>query len=779
MKFQSRSAVLLAAMAFAVLSGAACRSQPPLAAAAESAPAPLRPSVPVLPQPASIEARSGTFSVDADTPILVPGGDADARRIGELLSGYLQQVRGLKLAVRAGQGEAVGPGAITLAIDPKAGGAGDEGYELDVSSQGIRIAARAPAGLYYGAVTLWQLLTPDSGQGPPPPVPAVHIVDSPRFAWRGLMLDVSRQFMPPEFVKQLIGWMALHKLNTLHWHLSDDQGWRLEIRKYPRLTEVGAWRTPAGGGPRIGGYYTQEQVRDIVRYAAERYVSIVPEIDMPGHAQAAIAAYPWLGSRGDHPAVSADWGVHAYLLNVDERTFGFVGDVLAEVMELFPGRYIHVGGDEAIKDQWKASPRVQARMRQLGIASEDALQGYFMQRLETLLAAHGRKLVGWDEIVDAGLPADATVMSWRGSEGAVAAARAGHDVIMSPSNALYFDYLQGAGHDEPPGRPTLITLGNVYDFQPLPAELDAAQARHVIGVQANVWTEHMRTPQRVEHAVFPRIAALAEVAWSPAASHDWQDFLARLLPQLSRYRALGIAHADSAFAVRIEAHPGSDADSAVVTLASQTGLGEIRYALDGSIPSAASPRYQAPLQVKLPQQISAAPFVDGRSIAPAVQGRIDAASLLLRNSDELQACSGKLPLRLGGPLRDDGRQEVYRVDILDPCWIYAAVPLDGLSRIEVRLGRLPYNFQLGGDARNMVLRRPQTRYGELQVHRDGCDGPLLAQMPLRVDTAANGPQILSSAMAPQSGAHPLCLFVSRSTPDPLWVIDTVQLLPGG
>ena len=765
----------VAIVCFALLDAGACGAQPTMPAAE---PAPAQRNVPVLPLPALVEARSGAFTVAADTLILAPAGNADARRIGELLSGYLQQVRGLKLAVRMGQGEAVGPGAIALAIDPKAGGAGDEGYELEVSSQGIRIAARAPAGLYYGAVTLWQLLTPDSGRGAPPPVPAVHIVDSPRFAWRGLMLDVSRQFMPPEFVKQLIDWMALHKLNTLHWHLTDDQGWRLEIKKYPRLTAIGAWHTPPGGGARTGGYYTQEQVRDIVRYAAERYVTIVPEIDMPGHAQAAIAAYPWLGARGDHPAVSADWGVHAYLLNVDERTFGFVGDVLAEVMELFPGPYIHVGGDEAIKDQWKASPQVQARMHQLGIAGEDALQGYFMQRLETLLAAHGRKLVGWDEIVDAGLPADATVMSWRGSEGAVAAARAGHDVIMSPSSTLYFDYLQGAGHDEPPGRPTLSTLGNVYDFQPLPAQLDAAQARHVIGVQANVWTEHMRTPQRVEHAVFPRIAALAEVAWSPAAAHDWQDFLVRLLPQLSRYRALGIDYADSAFAVRIEAHPGDGADSATVTLSSQTGLGEIRYALDGAAPSAASPRYQAPLPLKLPQQIGAAPFVDGRAIAPATQRRIDAASLLLRNSDELQTCSAKLPLRLGGPLHNDGTQDVYSVDIMDPCWIYAAAPLDGVSRIEVRLGRLPYNFQLGGDARKVVQRRPHTRYGELQIHRDGCDGPQLAQLPLQKNTAARGPQILSTAIAPQAGAHSLCLFVSHNAADPLWVIDTVQLLPG-
>ncbi|MDE0854874.1 MAG: family 20 glycosylhydrolase, partial [Nevskia sp.] len=562
--------------------------------------------MPLLPLPAQVEARPGSFTLVAGTPILVAAGDTQARQIGELLSGYVRQVRGIGLEVMAGQGAAADRPAIVLLIDAQAGGAGEEGYELDVSPQGIRVAARTPVGLFYGAVTLWQLLTPDAARGLPPAIAAVHIVDAPRFAWRGLMLDVSRQFLPPQFVKQMIDWMALHKLNTLHWHLTDDQGWRLQIRKYPRLTQVGAWRTPPGGGARVGGYYTQAQVRDIVRYAAARYVSIVPEIDMPGHAQAAIAAYPWLGSRGDRPAVSADWGVHGYLLNVDERTFGFIGDVLDEVTQLFPGRYIHVGGDEAVKAQWKASPRVQARMRQLGVTGEDALQGYFMQRLQSLLAARGRSLVGWDEIVDDGLPAETTVMSWRGSAGAIAAAQAGHDVIMSPSDSLYFDYLQGAGHDEPPGRPRLITLQDVYGFQPLPAQLDAAQARHIIGVQANVWTEHMRTPRRVEHAVFPRLAALAETAWSPAGAHNWQDFLQRLPPELARYRALGIAYADSAFAVRIEAAPAAAGDSVSLTLDSQTGLGELRYTLDGSPPTAASPRYQAPLTAQLPLEVRAA-----------------------------------------------------------------------------------------------------------------------------------------------------------------------------
>ncbi len=770
MNIRLRPAVVAAVCCAAVIIVAAGLSRA-FAAAVPAA------GMPLLPLPAQVEARPGSFTLVAGTPILVAAGDTQARQIGELLSGYVRQVRGIGLEVMAGQGAAADRPAIVLLIDAQAGGAGEEGYELDVSPQGIRVAARTPVGLFYGAVTLWQLLTPDAARGLPPAIAAVHIVDAPRFAWRGLMLDVSRQFLPPQFVKQMIDWMALHKLNTLHWHLTDDQGWRLQIRKYPRLTQVGAWRTPPGGGARVGGYYTQAQVRDIVRYAAARYVSIVPEIDMPGHAQAAIAAYPWLGSRGDRPAVSADWGVHGYLLNVDERTFGFIGDVLDEVTQLFPGRYIHVGGDEAVKAQWKASPRVQARMRQLGVTGEDALQGYFMQRLQSLLAARGRSLVGWDEIVDDGLPAETTVMSWRGSAGAIAAAQAGHDVIMSPSDSLYFDYLQGAGHDEPPGRPRLITLQDVYGFQPLPAQLDAAQARHIIGVQANVWTEHMRTPRRVEHAVFPRLAALAETAWSPAGAHNWQDFLQRLPPELARYRALGIAYADSAFAVRIEAAPAAAGDSVSLTLDSQTGLGELRYTLDGSPPTAASPRYQAPLTAQLPLEVRAASFLGDQQLAPAARQRIDAASLLLRNSDQLQSCSDKLPLRLGGPLRADGTQAVYRVDIMDPCWLYAEAPLQGLSRIEVRLARLPYNFQLGADADKVVLRAPHTRYGELQVHSDTCDGPLLAEVSLRPDTAAQRPQALTAVFAPQAGVHALCLYVSRRGVDPLWVIDTVQLVP--
>lgn len=730
----------------------------------------------LLPLPASLEMREGVFQAGPGTLIRVPAGDAEARRIAELLAGYVAQAGGPRLTVA--DGGAAGP-AITLAIDPQAAGAGEEGYELSVSPQQISVASRTPAGLFYGAVTLWQLLTP--GDGGAAQVPALHIVDGPRFTWRGLMLDVARHYMPPQFIEQLLDWMALHKLNTFHWHLTDDQGWRLEIRKYPKLTRIGAWRREADGSGRVGGYYSQDQVREIVRYAAARHITIVPEIDMPGHMQAAISAYPWLGSRGDHPPVSVDWGVHAYLLNPDERSFGFVRDVLSEVMELFPGQYIHVGGDEAVKDQWQASRRIQRRIRALGLAGDNALQGYFEQRVEKFLEQHGRKLLGWDEIVDDGLPADATVMSWRGADGAVAAARAGHDVIMSPNESLYLDYLQGDGHDEPPGRPVpLITLRQVYDFQPVPPQLDAAQARHILGLQANVWTEHMISPARVEHAVFPRLAALAERAWSPAGTQDWPDFLRRLVPQLARYRALGIAYADSAFAVRIAAQPaGADADSAMVTLSSQTGYGQIHYSLDGSAPAPDSPRYQAPLQLKLPAELRAASYAGGQAISGVARQRIDALSLLRRDSDQLASCSGKLPLRLGGPPRADGSQDVYRVDIMDPCWIDAAVPLDGIAAIDLRLASLRYNFQLGRDVGNVVRRPSRGGATELQLHLDRCDGPLLAALPLPRGAAPRPPRDFHVALPPQSGTHDICLFVARRSRslDPLWLIDELQPLP--
>ncbi len=733
--------------------------------------------LPLIPMPAEVAPATGHFTVDAGTPVLVPADDPQSEQIADFLVDHVHQVRGLALPVRKAAPDPAGK-AIALVLAPSAAAQGPEGYRIDISDSGITIAAASHSGLFYGAVTLWQLLTADDANRAQIDVPDLHIVDQPRFAWRGLLLDVARHYQPPASIRQLVDWMLLHKLNVLHWHLTDDQGWRLQIRKYPRLTDVGAWRRPPGGtGARpVGGFYTQDEVRDLVRYAQSRYVTIVPEIDMPGHAQAAIAAYPALGCLGDRPVVSSSWGVHDYLLNVDEPTFDFVADVLDEVTRLFPGPYIHVGGDEAIKNQWKASPEVQKRMHELGIKDENALQGYFMQRVAAMLAVHGRKLVGWDEIVEAGLPADATVMSWRGADGALTAAGAGHDVIMSPSDQLYFDHIQSNAHDEPPGRPPPITLQDVLDFDPLPKGLSPDAVRHIIGVQANVWGEYMPTPERVQHAVFPRVAALAEVAWSPAQPRQWPDFLHRLVPMLARYRALGIAYADSAFEVRVDARP--EGEGAVVALSNQAAQGDIRYTLDGSVPGIHSARFEHPLQLALPIDLQAATFIGETAVSTATDDPLSRPRLLTRNSDELATCASKLPLRLGGEADASGDPAVYRVDIMDPCWIYQAAPMDHVDAIGVRLARLPYNFSLGADASGVVLRPPKTPHGEIEIHEDHCDGPLLATQPLTSAQADAAGATLSVPVASVIGAHDLCVFVTAKALDPLWVVDAVWLTEG-
>ncbi|RYG10239.1 MAG: beta-hexosaminidase, partial [Caulobacteraceae bacterium] len=369
-------------------------------------------------------------------------------------------------------------------------------------------------------------------------------------------------YQSPEFIKGFIDWMALHKLNVFHWHLTDDQAWRLEIRSHPKLTEVGAYRVPEGraaqrdidpatGRPRLyGGFYTQDQVRDIVAYAAARSITVVPEIEVPGHASAAVVAYPELGVQ-DAPnsavtAVPSDWGVYHTLFNTRPETIRFLEDVLDETMALFPGQYIHLGGDEAVKDQWKASPSIQAHMRELGITDENAMQGWFMGQLEKYLNAHGRRLIGWDEILEGGRPGDATIMSWRGIDGAIEAARQGQDTVLTPAPTFYLNNSQSP-NDGSPGPAAVVTLRDLYDYEPIPSQLTAAQASHVLGVQANIWTEYILEGRNVEYMAYPRIAALSELAWSAPERTEWTDFSGRLQPQLARYRRLGIDYATSAF----------------------------------------------------------------------------------------------------------------------------------------------------------------------------------------------------------------------------------------
>nr|WP_184799826.1 family 20 glycosylhydrolase [Nitrospirillum iridis] len=753
---------------------------PSMASADDGAP------LPMIPLAAEVLPGQGAFTVSAGAVIAVPAGDAQARFAASQLADMVRRVRGLNLVVReGGQGA-----AITLAIRPDAPVAQAEGYALRVTAQGIRVTARDETGLFYGAMTVAQLLTPEGASGAdqgPATVAAREIRDWPRFSWRGMMLDVARHFQPLDSVKALVDQMAAHKLNRLHLHLTDDQGWRLEIKRYPELTKVGAWRTPpTAGGPanpdeRCGGFYTQDQMRDLVAYAAARHVTVVPEIDMPGHAQAVMASYPAIGVTGERPKVAVDWGVNPYLFNVDEGSFTFIQGVLDEVMALFPSTYIHVGGDEALKDEWKASPRVQERMRALGLKDENALQTWFIERVGQYLAAHGRRMIGWDEILEGGIPPTATIMSWRGIKGAVDAARMDHDVILSPAPTLYLDSLQSRRNDEPAGRLAIVGLADIYAYDAMPAELDATMARHVLGAQANVWTEYMMTPWHVTHAVYPRIDALAEGLWSPKERRDWHGFLARLPAQLARYRHLGVDAADSAFAVDFTVEGGANAalaaGAATVALSNQAGFGTIRYTTDGSAPTVASPRYEAPLRLTPPAVIDAAVFSDtGQLLAAPRHYDLTAEALRTRQSGELAACpQGEMGLRV--PLTPDatGRSPVFNVNLFDTCWVYPKARLDGVTGIMVRAARLARNYGLAHDIVKVRSHPATTPDGELVVRMDGCDGPVAATIPLPPPSQAPAQFPLTARLPVTVGEHDLCLTYTASIQGPLYAIGSVTL----
>ena len=716
----------------------------------------------LLPQPRSVVTAPGAFVIDHTTMVAVTANDAGAHRGAAGFIDLLRRTRGF--APRIDQ-----RGTVRFHRIP---GMAAEAYRLQVTPKGATITASDDAGLFYGGVTLWQLATTNE------PVGAVTITDAPRFAWRGLMLDSARHYQSPAFIRRLIDAMAAHKLNILHWHLTDDQGWRIEIRKYPRLTEVGAWRTPASAPgapplPRTGGFYSQAEIREIVAYASARAVTIVPEIEMPGHALAAIRAYPALGTGvRPPPGIESDWGVFPYLFNVEEPTFAFLEDVLTEVLALFPGRFIHIGGDEAVKDQWRASARVQARMRALGLADERALQGWFTARIGRFLDARGRRLIGWDEILDGGLPAGATVMSWRGIDGAVAAAKAGHDAVLAPAPTLYLDHRQGNSPAEPPGRNGVITLANVYAFDPVPATLGPDEQRRIIGLQANLWTEHVRTEARAAQKLFPRASAVAELGWS-ARKGDFADFVDRLVPQIERLAALGIEAAPSAFAVEADQRPGPSGGT-IVRLGNQIGS-PIAYTLDGSAPTAISPRYTAPLALATATRLRAVAVRGESLLAGALDRRFDAATARRRDDNQLKRCTERVVLALEDDAPAHGPRAVFLTDILGGCWIYEAAPLDAVTAIAVDVGQLPFNFQIGRDRDAIRLAPPATPAGEIEV-RLGCGGGRIAVLPLGPASANPALTTLTAAIAPRTGTHDLCFTYTARGPDPLWAIDAVQLI---
>ena len=505
----------------------------------------------VVPLPASINGIKGAdFRLNAQCLINYPTGNRQMERNAELLSQYIEEMTGMHLSVRPTANVKDRVGNISLLLGTVDS---EEGYSIVVTPRGVEICGKTPAGVFHGMQVLRQSLP--VGEAAFVNLPATQVSSLPRFGYRGMHLDCSRHFFSVETVKRYLDIMALHGMNRLHWHLTDDQGWRVEIKKYPRLTEVGGWRegtvlghnSPVYDGIRYGGYYTQAEIKDIVQYAADRYITIIPEIDMPGHMMGALAAYPELGCTGGPYQVWRQWGVADDILCVGkDQTLQFVKDVLDEVMELFPSEYIHIGGDESPRVRWKECPLCQQRIRNVGIHAEEKksaealLQGWFTTQVQQYLAANGRRIIGWDELLGCDVDTTATIMSWTGAEPGAKGARLGHDVIMTPNTPMYFDHYQTRSTwNEPTAFGGCATLKMVYDFEPVAADLPADKVQHILGAQANVWTEYITCEPQIQYQILPRMAALAELQWLQPDQKNYEDFKARLPHLVEIYKLYG------------------------------------------------------------------------------------------------------------------------------------------------------------------------------------------------------------------------------------------------
>jgi len=511
----------------------------------------------IIPEPVVYEKKRGSFTLQNKTDVFFLAGNELLAQNAAFLAGYLAKIENLEINLKPYQpGLPLPNEGIVLALSPQ--DLQPEGYELTISKKRILIEGYDEAGVFYGIQTLRQLL-PESLDGDngnsgisKVKLKALYIKDYPQFAYRGMHLDVARHFFDAEYIKKFLELMALHKMNRFHWHLTDDQGWRIEIKQYPLLTEVGAWRKETMTGhlndePRqfdgipYGGFFTQEEIIEIVAFASERFITVIPEIEMPGHATAALAGYPELGCTGGPYEVGTIWGIYeeAFCAGKDQ-TFEFLENVLTEVTELFPSEYIHIGGDEVLKNHWKECELCQARIAKEGLTDEDELQGYFINRIGSFLQSKDRKIIGWDEILDGELPQGAAVMSWRGVRGGIEAAKMGHDVIMTPVSHSYFDFYQDAPETEPLAIGGYLTLRQVYSFQPIPQGMPQKEARHILGGQANVWTEYINSEEHLEYMVFPRAVAMAEVLWTPKEKHDFEGFIKRLNKHYQRLDALDV-----------------------------------------------------------------------------------------------------------------------------------------------------------------------------------------------------------------------------------------------
>lgn len=567
----------------------------------------------IIPRPAEVKqpATAGQFVLNERTPIVLEGTGLD--NAANFLNDYLQQVYGFRLAIT----NKPAPGGIHLNYE-KIGYPIPGAYRMEVNKSKVYIAGDNEAGVFYGVQSLLQLLPVAASTTLK--IPFVNIKDYPRFQYRGLHLDVGRHFFPVDFVKRYIDYIALHKMNFFHWHLTDDQGWRIEINKHPQLTQVGGFRNgtiigryPGKGNDNIryGGFYTQEEVKDIVAYAARRYVEVIPEIEMPGHASAALTAYPFLGCTGGPYKVQETWGVFNDVFCAgNDSVFNFLQDVLDEVMPLFPSKYVHIGGDECPKESWKLCPKCQQRIRDHHLKDEHELQSYFIQRMERYINGKGKTIIGWDEILEGGLAPNAIVMSWRGEQGGIEAAKLNHDVIMTPVSHVYLDYSQ-TRHEDSVTIGGYTTVQKTYSYEPVPAELTADQAKHILGAQGNLWTEYIKNPGKVEYMIFPRKSALSEVLWSPKALRNWTDFERRLQVQFKRYERWGAHYSKAFFELNTSVQPAKDGDGILYALTSTSPTGAIHYT-----PAAASTQlipYNAPIPVRTSGRIGATLLIEGKA----------------------------------------------------------------------------------------------------------------------------------------------------------------------
>ncbi|MDD3812916.1 MAG: family 20 glycosylhydrolase [Bacteroidales bacterium] len=585
----------------------------------------------IIPAPVSMEEPGGQVTINRGWSIVTQNHQALSFHANYLADRFLK-ASGIELPVTNEPGSS----AIRLLLDEQLmDSLGIEGYTLIASGREISITAADPGGVFNGIQTLFQLLPPEIYSAEPVKtrwsLPSVRISDSPRFTYRGYMLDVSRHFFPLDHLYRVIDQLAYHKLNKFHLHLTNDQGWRIEIKKYPKLTEVGAWRVnresdhwnsrelqQPGEVADYGGFYTQYDIRKLVQYASERNITIIPEIEMPAHATAALAAYPEYSCTGEPLTVlpGGIWPCSNIFCAGKEETFSFLEDILSEVIELFPSPYIHIGGDEADKTEWESCPDCQQRIKQENLNNEDELQSYFIRRIDQFLTSKGRKLIGWDEILEGGLAENATVMSWRGIEGGIEAARAGHPVIMTPNTHCYIDYYQGSPDLEPLAIGGYIPLEKIYSFEPVPEQLTEEESHLILGGQANLWTEYVADPDHADYMTYPRLAALAEVCWSLATNKDYEDFLTRLTQQIKRYNYLDINYSRSFGTVEVKTSYNTETQGFQVILSSGFPGAKIRYTSDGSNPTISSTEYTEPIVLGQSATIKAATFLNRKLFSP-------------------------------------------------------------------------------------------------------------------------------------------------------------------